>query len=66
MQYKYSYTIPEYAERHSVSKATVFRWLKSGKLDSLKIGHLRRITIEDESAFLAKYHVSNSGGQNHD
>lgn len=45
-------TVRQLAARHSVSIATVHRWIKSGRLNSLKIGRLRRITLDQEQAFL--------------
>lgn len=40
-------TIKEVAEYLKVSEATVWRWVKSGKLPSAKIGRTRRVKIED-------------------
>lgn len=63
VEIQYSFTVPEYAERHSVSPATVFRWLNSGKLDSIKVGRVRRITVDDEKAFLVKHHEGDKRGE---
>ena len=52
---KASFTVKEIAFRNSVHVSTVNRWLKSGKLKSLKIGGSRRITPVQERQFLGSY-----------
>jgi excisionase family DNA binding protein len=47
-----SFTVNEIAIRNSVHVSTVNRWIASGRLRSTKIGKLRRITVEQERAFL--------------
>lgn len=49
---KASFTVREIAARNSVHVSTVNRWIKSGKLKSLRIGGSRRITIAQEGEFL--------------
>lgn len=40
------YRIDEVAKTFDVTSRTVERWIKSGELDAIKIGHTRRITSE--------------------
>lgn len=47
-----SYTVGEIAERNSVHVSTVNRWIASGRLRSIKVGKLRRITVDQEKQFL--------------
>lgn len=47
-----SYSIPEIAERHNVSVATVYRWIAAGQLESVKLNGLRRVLAEQETRFL--------------
>ena len=54
---KASYTPKEIAARNSVHVSTVHRWLASGKLGSVKIGALRRITVQQEREFLEAHIV---------
>lgn len=39
--------IDEVADEFRVTRRTVFRWIKSGELESVKIGGTRRISIDD-------------------
>lgn len=41
-----------FSRRHDISLATTLRLIASGKLKSVKIGRLRRITADDERAYL--------------
>ena len=50
-----SLTVEQFAKRHSVSIPTVFRWLKDGRLRSIKVGHLRRVTLEQEKEFVERH-----------
>jgi excisionase family DNA binding protein len=43
---KKSYRIDEVAKEFDVSSRTVERWIKSGELDAVRIGHTRRIMSE--------------------
>ena len=63
-----SMTIAQFAARHCVSKPTVYRWLKDGRLSSIKIGHVRRVTKLQELNFLKRHGVqaTNSYEQNVD
>jgi excisionase family DNA binding protein len=47
-----SYKVSEIAERNRVHISTVNRWIASGRLRSIKIGKLRRITVDQEKQFL--------------
>ena len=39
-------TVPQAASHYAVSKPTVWRWLLSGKVASIKFGNSRRTSIE--------------------
>lgn len=52
---KASFSPKEIAMRNSVHISTVNRWLAAGQLKSLKIGRLRRITVEQEKEFLTSH-----------
>lgn len=45
----------EFAGRYEVSAATVYRWIASGRLGSIKVGRCRRITLSHEAEFLEKH-----------
>jgi excisionase family DNA binding protein len=48
-----SYSPDEIAERHGISRSTVWRLMQSGELGYRKsFGRLRRITLEDEKRWL--------------
>ena len=46
------YTVKEVAELLQVSKMTVSRYIKSGRLKSSKLGRMHRIIESDLKAFL--------------
>ena len=46
MSEKKSYRIDEVAKEFDVSSRTVKRWIASGEIDAVKIGHTRRIMSE--------------------
>jgi excisionase family DNA binding protein len=46
------YTIQEVAINLKVSNRTVYRWIKEGKLKSLKIQGIVRITEEEYQSFI--------------
>jgi excisionase family DNA binding protein len=50
-----SYTVNEIAERNKVHVSTVNRWIVSGQIKSIKVGKLRRITVNQEKEFLDKH-----------
>ena len=52
---KASFSPKEIALRNSVHISTVNRWLAAGQLMSVKIGRLRRITVEQERDFLNSF-----------
>lgn len=62
MSEKKSYRIDEVAKEFDVSSRTVERWIKSGELDAIKIGHTRRImsTTLDEIKKKERQFPSNS------
>lgn len=47
------YTPIQVAEKLSVSKGTVFRYIRSGKLKSFRMGQLRRISESALNEFIA-------------
>jgi len=47
-------TVREVAERLRVSPATVYRWVRRGKLEALRIGGTTRIEEEALSEFIEK------------
>jgi excisionase family DNA binding protein len=50
-----SYTVNEIADRNRVHVSTVNRWIASGRIKSIKVGKLRRITVNQEKEFLDKH-----------
>jgi excisionase family DNA binding protein len=50
-----SYTVNEIAERNKVHVSTVNRWIASGRIRSIKVGKLRRITVNQEHDFLDRH-----------
>lgn len=46
------YTVEEVAELMTVTKITVYNWIREGKLKAKKIGKYYRITEENLRAFL--------------
>ena len=44
---KTKFRLDEVAEEFDVTRRTVERWIKNGDLESVKIGHTRRITREE-------------------
>lgn len=55
------FTIPEAAGSLSVGRSTVYAMLKTGELDSVTIGRLRRIPIDSLEGFLSSLQVVPSG-----
>ena len=49
------FTIAEVAEALRVSKATVYRWISDGRVETLKIGRARRITPQQYERLLADH-----------
>ncbi|MCF0231834.1 MAG: helix-turn-helix domain-containing protein [Enterococcus sp.] len=49
------YKVTEVAELLRVSRATVYNYLNSGELKSIKIGGNRRVTQEQLQEFIKKY-----------
>ena len=47
-------TVPELAEMLGLSRVTVYRWVKSGKIKARKIGHAYVITDEHVMKLLNK------------
>lgn len=52
------YTPEEIAARYSVKKQTVWSWLRSGLLTSIRVGRIYRIRPCDIEAFEAKQLVT--------
>lgn len=50
-----TYTVLEVAERYSVTKWTVWEWIKRGKLPAIKTGRYYRIRRQDVEAFDEKF-----------
>jgi len=47
-----SFSIPEFAKRHGMSTATVWRRIAAGEIAAFKTGHLTRILLEEEGRWL--------------
>ncbi len=45
-------TVAEIAQEMKVTKRTVFRWIKAGKLKAVKVGGTVRVTEEEYSKLL--------------
>ena len=46
------YTIKEIAEKYKVTTTTVYRWIHTGKLQSIKLGDVVRVTDEQLNEFV--------------
>ena len=46
------WTVPELATRAGVSKQTVWAWIRSGKLKSLRVGSQHRVAPEEWDKFI--------------
>jgi excisionase family DNA binding protein len=53
-------TVEEVAERLGIGRTTVFRLVKTGEIESVQIGKLRRIHIEAVNAYAARLIAKNS------
>lgn len=49
-----TFTREEVAQIFKVDIVTIDRWIKSGKIQSIKIGNMRRITEEEVERLLQK------------
>ncbi len=47
-------TVEEAAERLAVGRTTVYRLIRSGELDSVRVGRLRRVHVEAIDAYAAQ------------
>ena len=47
-----SSTVDEVAERHSVSRQTIYKEMSAGRLRTYKLGKSRRITAEAEAEWI--------------
>lgn len=54
-------TVPEAATLLRLSRATVYRLLQRGEMDSLKIGAARRIPLSALQAYITSYMTANAG-----
>ncbi|WP_030717877.1 excisionase family DNA-binding protein [Streptomyces sp. NRRL F-2580] len=52
-------TVEEAARRLSIGRTTCFRLIGSGQLESVPIGHLRRVPAEAVHDFLARLREAN-------
>jgi excisionase family DNA binding protein len=46
------YTVGEVSKLLGVAKSTIYRWMDSGKIESFRIGTIRRINKEKFAEFL--------------
>lgn len=58
------YTLDEVAEMMKVSKSTVIYWIRTGKLDRVKIGRLVRIEPEALKRFMKAQQTKPKKGEN--
>jgi putative molybdopterin biosynthesis protein len=54
------YTIEEVAKLLKVAYMTVYRWIKAGKLDSVKAGKQHRISRNSLNKYLGKTEPTNN------
>lgn len=47
-----SFSVPEFAKRHGISTATVWRRIAAGEIAAFKTGHLTRIRADEEARWL--------------
>ncbi len=47
-------TVQQVAERFQVSRVTVWRWIRSGRLAGIRVGRVRRIAMQDIRSFTRK------------
>ena len=47
-------TVPQCAQRLGLGRSTVYEFIRSGALPSLRVGRLRRIVAADLDAFVKK------------
>ncbi len=47
-----SFSVPEFAKRHGISTATVWRRIAAGEITAFKTGGLTRILIDEEARWL--------------
>jgi len=49
------WTIDQFAARYQVNRCTVYKWLRDGLLESVKIAGSRRILPEHDQAFRERF-----------
>jgi excisionase family DNA binding protein len=49
-----SLSVPEFAQRHGISTATIWRRIAEGEITVFKTGHLTRILVEEEDRWLSE------------
>ena len=49
MQQEKLYSIPEYAEECGVERTTIYRWIKSGKVETAKERGKLRVVVQEEA-----------------
>lgn len=57
-------TVFDVAKRMNISERTVFRWIKTGKLKSVRVGRVVRVTPDDLNRFV-QMHKSGHRASNH-
>ena len=60
-----SYRVAELVKLLGVPRSTLFDWLRTGVLPSIKVGKVRLVSSKDLQEFLARYRVprgSQTGG----
>src|SRR5690606_5122665 len=55
-------TPTQVADRLQLTEQTVYDWLRSGKIEGVKLGRLWRITEEHLEEFLSALHTRSHGG----
>ena len=55
------YTINEAADLMRVSRTTIYRLLRSGKLQSVRVGSYQRITEEQIQAYTQQHTIQQDG-----
>ena len=49
-----SFSVTEFAKRHGISTATIWRRIAEGEITVFKTGHLTRILVEEEDRWLSE------------
>lgn len=54
-------TIRQFAQRLSVDRSTVWRWIRDRQLPHYRIGHVVRIPLDQAEAWLERYRQNPDG-----